>query len=120
MITKNAKPLFWSAGILGLLAAVPATHTSFAQGFNVVAPATTVVLTPGDALRFEEEARRYGRLAEERYWRDYRLGLEVHDRDRRDYGHDRDWDRRETGDYPNQRDAGFHESNGFERSGSRR
>jgi hypothetical protein len=42
------------------------------------------VLNPGDAQRLEDQARRNGRPQEERYWRDYRAGLDSPDRYRRD------------------------------------
>jgi hypothetical protein len=49
------------------------------------------VINPGDAQRLEDQARRNNQPAEERYWRDYRSGLETPDRSRdtggrRDYG----------------------------------
>src|SRR6266403_2248745 len=49
------------------------------------------IMNPSDAQRLEDEARRNNRPAEDRYWRDYRTGLESHDRTgdsgpRRDYG----------------------------------
>ena len=49
------------------------------------------MINPSDAQRFEDQARRNNRPSEERYWRDYRTGLESPDRtrepgDRRDYG----------------------------------
>ena len=43
------------------------------------------VLNPGDAQRLEDQAHRNGRSQEERYWRDYRAGLESPDRNRRDH-----------------------------------
>jgi hypothetical protein len=49
------------------------------------------VINPGDAQRYEDQARRNNRPDEERYWRDYRTGLENHGQtgdtgSRRDYG----------------------------------
>ena len=49
------------------------------------------MINPGDAQRLEDQARRNNQPAEERYWRDYRTGLEAPDRSRdtdarRDYG----------------------------------
>jgi hypothetical protein len=49
------------------------------------------VINPGDTQRLEDQARRNNRPAEERYWRDYRTGLETPNRSRdtgvrRDYG----------------------------------
>lgn len=46
-------------------------------------------LTPSDVLRFQEGARRDGRLAEERYWRECRAGPRSPRLDRRDDEHDR-------------------------------
>ena len=48
------------------------------------------VLNPDDARRLEDQARRNGRLQEERYWHDYRAGLGSSDRYRRDYRDPRD------------------------------
>jgi len=65
------------------------------------------VLNPGDAQRFEDQARRNGRPQEERYWRDYRAGLDSPDRYRRDYGPDnrgRGGYRRDQRDNRDQRD----------------
>jgi hypothetical protein len=42
MVTKHAKPLFWTAGISGLLAAVPGVDPSSVQGFNTAVPAAIV------------------------------------------------------------------------------
>jgi hypothetical protein len=47
------------------------------------------MLNPGDAQRLEDQVRRNGRPQEERYWRDYRVGLESPGRYPRDY-RDRD------------------------------
>jgi len=65
------------------------------------------VMNPSDAQRLEDQARRNGRSQEERYWRDYRAGLESPDRDRRDY-RDRDrGDYRSRDDHRDQRDEGY-------------
>jgi len=47
-----------------------------AQNLNSVVGSLNSVLNPGDAQRYEDQARRNGRADEERYWRDYRVGLE--------------------------------------------
>jgi hypothetical protein len=72
------------------------------------------VINPGDAQRLEDQARRNGRLQEERYWRDYRAGLDSPDRTRREYGRDGDrpyyrgqGDNRYQGDDRYQGDRGY-------------
>ena len=67
------------------------------------------VLNPSDAQRLEDQARRNGRPQEERYWRDYRAGLDAPDRNRRP-------DYRERGDYRNPRDEGFQGDSGYRRN----
>ena len=67
------------------------------------------VLNPGDAQRLEDQARRNSRPQEERYWRDYRAGLDAPDRNRRP-------DYRERGDYRNPRDEGFQGDSGYRRN----
>jgi hypothetical protein len=65
------------------------------------------VMNPGEAQRLEDQASRNGRSQEERYWRNYRAGLESPDRDRRDY-RDRDrGDYRSRDDHRDQRDDGY-------------
>jgi hypothetical protein len=104
----------WASRIV--LAAVPGFRPGSAQGVNDMVRTLNNVLNPGDAQRLEDQARRNGRLPEERYWRDYRAGLDAPDRNRRDYR--RDGDRsgyRERGDYRNPRDEGFQGDSGYRR-----
>jgi hypothetical protein len=96
-----------TAGLVGLLAAVPGSRTGSAQGMNDMVRTLNNVLNPGDAQRLEDQARRNGRLQEERYWRDYRAGLDSPDRYRRDY--------RERGDYRDPRYEGFQGDSGYRR-----
>jgi len=68
-----------------------AAHPPSAQGVTDIVRGLNAVINPGDAQRLEDQARRNNRPAEERYWRDYRTGLETPDRSRdtgarRDYG----------------------------------
>ena len=100
--------LLCTAGLVGLLAAVPGGRTGSAQSMNDMARTLNNVLNPGDAQRLEDQARRNGRLQEERYWRDYRAGLDSPDRYRRP-------DYRERGDYRNPRDEGFQGDSGYRR-----
>src|SRR5215469_5763231 len=78
------------AGLVGLLAAGSGADTASAQSVNDMVRTLNNVLNPGDAQRLEDQARRNGRLQEERYWRDYRAGLDSPDRyrERRDYRDD--------------------------------
>jgi hypothetical protein len=90
-----AKPLFYrrllcAAGVVGLASTVT-LHPLSAQGVTDVLRGLNAVINPGDAQRLEDQARRSNQPAEERYWRDYRTGLETPDRSRdtgvrRDYG----------------------------------
>src|SRR5690349_21006504 len=62
-----------------------------AQGVGDIVRGLNAVINPGDAQRLEDRARRNKQPADERYWRDYRTGLETPDRSRdtsarRDYG----------------------------------
>jgi hypothetical protein len=98
--------LLCTAGLVGLLAAAPGGRTGSAQGMNDMVRSLNNVLNPGDAQHLEDQARRNGRLQEERYWRDYRAGLDSPDR-YRDY--------RERGDYRYQRDEGFQGGSGYRR-----
>jgi hypothetical protein len=84
--------LLSTAGLVGLLAAVPGTRPSSAQGVNDMVRTLNNVLNPSDAQRLEDQARRNGRPQEERYWHDYRAGLDSPDRNRgrRDYRDPRD------------------------------
>src|SRR6516162_8963280 len=95
---STCKRLPCTAGLLGLVVAVSGASTGSAQSVNDMVRTLNNVLNPGDAQRLEDQARRNGRPQEERYWRDYRAGLEAPGRDRRDYG-DRDYGDRDRGDY---------------------
>ena len=99
-----------AAGLVGLAAAVPGAGTASAQNVNDMVRTLNNVLNPGDAQRLEDQARRNGRPQEERYWRDYRAGLDSPSRNRGDY--DRP-DYRERGDYRNPRDEGFQGDSGY-------
>jgi hypothetical protein len=100
--------LLCTAGLVGLLAAAPGVRTGSAQSMNDMARTLNNVLNPGDAQRLEDQARRNSRPQEERYWRDYRAGLDAPDRNRRP-------DYRERGDYRNPRDEGFQGDSGYRR-----
>ena len=108
--------LLSTVGLVGLLAAVPGGRMSSAQNVNDMVRTLNNVLNPGDAQRLEDQARRNGRTQEERYWRDYRAGLDSPDRSRRDYRRDGDRpDYRERGDYRNPRDEGYQGDSGYRR-----
>jgi hypothetical protein len=68
--------LLYSVGVIGLLGAL-ASHPLRAQGVTDIVRGLNAVMNPGDAQRLEDQARRNNRPAEERYWRDYRTGLET-------------------------------------------
>ena len=105
---SRSMKLLCTAGLVGLLAAVPGARTGSAQGVNDMVRTLNNVLNPGEAQRLEDQARRNGRPQEERYWRDYRSGLDSPDRNRRDYGRSGDRpDYRDRGDYRSQRDEGY-------------
>ena len=70
-------------GLAGLIAAVAAPQQAAAQDVNRVVRTLDRILNPEDARRYEERARRDRHPEEERYWRDYRAGLETDRRDRR-------------------------------------
>jgi len=101
--------LLCAAGLVGLLTAVPGFRTGSAQGVNDMVRTLNNVLNPSDAQRLEDQARRNDRPQEERYWHDYRAGLDAPDRNRRP-------DYRERGDYRNPRDEGFQGDSGYRRS----
>jgi hypothetical protein len=102
-----------TTGLVGLLAVVPCARTGSAQSMNDMVRTLNNVMNPGDAQRLEDQARRNGRSQEERYWRDYRAGLESPDRDRRDY-RDRDrGDYRSRDDYRDRRDQGYQGDSGY-------
>ena len=99
--------LLCTAGLVGLLAVVPGARTGSAQSMNDMVRTLNNVMNPGEAQRLEDQASRNGRSQEERYWRNYRAGLESPDRDRRDY-RDRDrGDYRSRDDHRDQRDDGY-------------
>ena len=112
--------LLCTAGLVGLSAAVFGASTGSAQSVNDMVRTLNNVLNPGDAQRLEDQARRNGRPQEERYWRDYRAGLESPGRYRRDYG-DRDYgdrdrgDCRGSGDYRNRRGEAYRGDSGYRR-----
>ena len=108
---STSMKLLCTAGLVGLLAAVPGARTGSAQSVNDMVRTLNNVLNPGDAQRLEDQARRNGRPQEERYWRDYRAGLDSPDRSRRDYGPDY----RGRGDYRYQRDDGYSGDSGYRR-----
>jgi len=62
--------------LAGLIAAASATLPASAQDVNRIVRTLNTILNPQDAQRLEERARHEGREEEERYWRDYRAGLE--------------------------------------------
>jgi hypothetical protein len=82
--------LFHAATVVGLMSVLSAQPSS-AQGVTDIVRGLNAVINPSDAQRFEDQARQNNRPTEERYWRDYRTGLETPDRSRdtgprRDYG----------------------------------
>jgi hypothetical protein len=110
--------LLCTAGLVGLLALVPGARPGSAQSVNDMVRTLNNVLNPGDAQRLEDQARRNGRPQEERYWRDYRAGLESPDRYRRD-SPDRDrGDYRSRDAYRDRPDQGYQGDSGY-RSGYR-
>jgi hypothetical protein len=106
--------LLCTAGLVGLLAAVPAVRSGSAQGVNDMVRTLNNVLNPSDAQRLEDQARRNGRVQEERYWGDYRAGLESSGRYPRDYRRDDDrGNYRGRSDYRDPRDEGFQGGSGY-------
>ena len=99
--------LVCTAGLVGLLAVVPGARTGSAQTVSDMVRTLNNVLNTGDAQRLEDQARRNGRSQEERYWRDYRAGLESPDRYRRDYPDKERGDYRSRDDYRDRRDQGY-------------
>ncbi|MBV8122422.1 MAG: hypothetical protein JO081_21090 [Alphaproteobacteria bacterium] len=75
--------------LIGFLAVMPSAGSAWAQSLNEVVRNLNSVLNPNDARRLEEQAYRNGRSDEQRYWHNYRVGLESSDRHSRDYGPDR-------------------------------
>ena len=76
------------AAVAGLIALGQAPQPASAQELNRIVRTLDAVLNPQDAQRLQERARREGREDEERYWRDYRAGLEhrAPGREERRYG----------------------------------
>jgi hypothetical protein len=58
----------------------PALHPLYAQAVGEIVHGLNGVINPRDAQLLQDQARRNNRPAEERYWRDYRAGLEAPDR----------------------------------------
>src|SRR5215469_16805711 len=88
-----------TVGLIGFLAVMPGAGSAYAQNLNDVVRGLNSVLNPNDARRLEEQAYQNGRSDEQRYWHNYRAGLES-SRYRRDYGPDRSdqWRYGERGD----------------------
>lgn len=103
--------LVFGIGLVGLLALVPGARTGSAQSVNEMVRTLNNIINPSDAQRLEDQAGQNGRVQEERYWHDYRAGLDSHDRYRRDYGPDY----REPSDYRYQRDEGYSGDSGYRR-----
>jgi hypothetical protein len=83
------------AVIAGAITVAATSPTASAQDVNQLVRGLNAILNPQDAQQLEERARREGRHDEQRYWRDYRAGLE-HPHPERD-GAYRGGDRREIG-----------------------
>lgn len=96
--------LWYLVGLAGLIAAAAAPQPASAQDVNRIVRSLNAILNPQDAQRLEERARREGREDEERYWRDYRAGLERRPSEREGaYAPQyRDGDRRSYGIGPNE------------------
>lgn len=108
--------LLCTTGLVGLLAVVPGARTGSAQSVNDMVRTLNNALNPGDAQRLEDQARRNGRLQEERYWRDYRAGLKSPGRYRRDYPDGDRGDYRSRDDYRDRRSEGYHQGDSGYRS----
>lgn len=78
--------LLYGVSVVVLMSTL-APRLLYAQSVGDTARGLNAVINPGDAQRLEDQARRNNRPAEERYWRDYRAGLEAPDRG--GSGHDR-------------------------------
>jgi hypothetical protein len=107
----SRKPLC-GVGVAGLVAIITSAHTGSAQNLNDMARTLNNIVNPGDAQQLEDQARRNGRSQEERYWRDYRAGLDSPNSYRRDYGPDY----RGAGDYRYPRDGGYSGDSGYRRA----
>jgi hypothetical protein len=104
--------LVCSVGLVGLLTMTPGARTGSAQGVNDMVRTLNNIVNPNDAQRLEDQARRNGRLQEERYWRDYRAGLDSPGRYRPDSGPDY----RGRSDYRYPRDEGYSGDSGYRRT----
>src|SRR5215831_12384894 len=109
--SRSMQLLLCSVGLVGLLAIVPTARPGSAQNLNDMIRTLNNIVNPGDARRLEDQARRNGQPQEERYWRDYRAGLDSPDRYRRDYGPEPSG----RGDYRYQRDEGYSGDSGYRR-----
>jgi hypothetical protein len=78
MKTSFCMKLICVASVVGLVSTFP-MHPSSAQNLGDVVRGLNSVINPGDAQRYEDQARRDHRPDEERYWRDYRRGLDAPD-----------------------------------------
>lgn len=72
------------AVLAGVIAAASGQQPAQAQDVNRVVRTLNAILNPQDARRYEYRAHRSGQPEEERYWRDYRVGLEDQRRERRE------------------------------------
>ena len=97
-------------GVVGLGAMTPSTGST--QNLNDMVRALNNIVNPSDAQRLEDHARRNGRIQEERYWRDYRAGLNSPNNYRRGYKPDY----RGAGDYRYPRDEGYSGDSGYRRA----
>jgi hypothetical protein len=70
--------------LIGAVSAVAIAVGSPASADNLKSVVRTLnaIVNPEDAWRLEDQARRYHRRNEERYWRDYGAGLEQQRRER--------------------------------------
>jgi hypothetical protein len=72
--------------LIAFLVSVPGAGSALAQNLNDVVHGLNSVLNPNDARRLEDQAYQNGRSDEQRYWHNYRAGLEASNRNRHDYG----------------------------------
>jgi hypothetical protein len=63
-------------------AAIAVGSSASADSLKSVVRTLNAIVNPEDAWRLEDQARRYRRPNEERYWRDYGAGLEQQRRER--------------------------------------
>jgi len=112
---STCKRLLCTVGLVGLLAAVSGAGTASAQSVNDMVRTLNNVLNPGDAQRLEDQARRNDRPQEERYWRDYRAGLESSGRSPRDYRNRDPKDYTGRYDYRDRRGEPYRGDSGYQR-----